>query len=96
MWNFPLVLDGLSMAPFEPLESAFLTCNYLTKKKKKKRVGDLQALSVASSCLEIAPDMVKAFLHLRPGYVQRVPINVALSVILQAFCPPPFQTVDQE
>ncbi len=40
--------------------------------------------------------MVKAFLHPRPGYIPKVPTNVARSIMLQAFCPPPFQNSDQE
>lgn len=55
------------MAPFEPIESfseKFLSPKmaFLLAITSLKRVGDLQALSVAS-CLEFAPDMVKAFLH---------------------------------
>ncbi len=61
-----------------------------------KRIGDLPTLSVAPSCLEFALGMVKAFLHPRPGYVPKVPANVARSIMLQAFCPPPFQNADQE
>jgi len=41
-----------------------------------KRVGYLQALSVASSCLEFAPVVVKFFSHLRLGCVPKVPTNV--------------------
>jgi hypothetical protein len=40
--------------------------------------------------------MVKAFLHPRPVYVPKVHTNVARSIKLQAFCPPPFQNSDQE
>ncbi len=40
--------------------------------------------------------MVKAFLHPRPGYVPKVPANVARSIMLQAFSPPPFQNADRE
>ncbi len=61
-----------------------------------KRIGDLQALSVAPSCLEFAPGMVTAFLHARPGYVPKFPASVARLILLQAFCPPPFQNADQE
>ncbi len=61
-----------------------------------KRIGDLQALSIAPSCLEFALGMVKAFLHPRPIYVPKVPANVARSSMLQAFCPPPLQNTDQE
>ncbi len=40
--------------------------------------------------------MVKAFLHLRPDYIPKVPTNVVRSIMLQAFCPPPFQNADQK
>ncbi|KAI2650799.1 hypothetical protein H4Q32_024835 [Labeo rohita] len=61
-----------------------------------KWVGDLQALSVASSHLEFAPGMTKAFLYPRPGYVPKVPTNTPQPVVLQAFCPPPFREPDQQ
>ncbi|KAI2665149.1 hypothetical protein H4Q32_021359 [Labeo rohita] len=61
-----------------------------------KRVGDLQALSVAPSHLDFAPGMAKAFLYPRPGYVPKVPSSAPRPVILQAFCPPPFQDMDQQ
>lgn len=32
----------------------------------------------------------------RPGYVLKVPTDMAQPIIFQAFCPPPFQTMDQE
>ncbi len=61
-----------------------------------KRIGDVQALSLAPSCLEFGPGMVKAFLHPRPGYVPKVPTNVARSIMLQAFCPLPYYNADQK
>ncbi len=100
-WDLAIVLQGLSLAPFEPLEEVpakFLTLKalFLLAISSLKRIGDLQALSVAPSCLEFAPGMVKAFLHPKPGYIPKVPANVARSIMLQAFCPPPFQDADQE
>ncbi len=100
-WDLAIVLQGLSMASFEPLEEVppkFLTLKalFLLSISSLKRIEDLQALSVAPSCLEFAPGMVKAFLHSRPGYVPKVPANVARLIILQAFCPPPFQNANQE
>ncbi len=100
-WDLAIVLQGLSMASFEPLEEVpakFLTLKalFLLSISSLKRIEDLQALSVAPSCLEFAPGMVKAFLHSRPGYVPKDPANVARLIILQAFCPPPFQNADQE
>ncbi len=89
------------LAPFEPLEEVqakFLTLKalFLLAISSHKRIADLQALLFAPSCLEFAPGMVNAFLHPRPGYVPKVPTNVVRSIMLQAFCPTPFQNVDQE
>ncbi len=100
-WDLAIVLQGLSLAPFEPLEEVpakflILKALFLLAISSLKRIGDLQALPVAPSCLEFAPDMVKVFLHPRPGYIPKVPANVARSIMLQAFCPPPFQNADQE
>ncbi|CAM4662369.1 unnamed protein product [Leuciscus chuanchicus] len=100
-WDLSVALQGLSQAPFEPIEEVpekFLTLKalFLLAISSLKRIGDLQALSVAPSCLEFAPGMVKAFLHPRPGYIPKVPTNVVRPVVLQAFCPPPFQNADQE
>ncbi|CAM4528872.1 unnamed protein product [Leuciscus chuanchicus] len=100
-WDLSFVLQGLFQAPFEPIEEVpekFLTLKalFLLAISSLKRIGDLQALSVAPSCLEFAPGMVKAFLHPRPGYIPKVPTNVVRPVVLQAFCPPPFQNADQE
>lgn len=52
-----------------------------------KRVGDLQASSVASSRLHFAPGLVKVILQPRPGYVPKVPYLAIHPVILQAFSP---------
>ena len=100
-WDLSLVLQGLSQAPFEPLEE--LPIKLLSLKTllllaitSLKRVGDLQALSVVPSCLEFAPGMTKVFLYPRPGYVPKVLTNVARSIMLQAFCPPPFDDHEQE
>jgi len=53
-------------------------------------------LSDGPSGLQFAPGMVKAFLPPWPRYIPKVPTNVAGPVVLQAFCPPPFNTPDQE
>ncbi len=99
-WDMAIVLQGFSLAPFKPLKEVpakllNLKALFLLAISCLKRIGDLQALSVAPSCLEFALSMVKAFLHPRPGYVPKVPANVARSIMLQAFCPPPFQNADQ-
>ncbi len=85
-WDLAIALQGLSLTFF------FFTLNalFLLPISSLKRIGDLQALSVAPSYLEFASGMVKAFLHPRPGYIPKVPANVVRSIVLQAFCPPPF------
>ncbi|XDV39759.1 hypothetical protein PO909_008949 [Leuciscus waleckii] len=100
-WDLALVLEGLSGAPFEPLESVsekFLTFKtvFLLAISSLKRVGDLQALSVSPTCLEFAPGMVKEFLYPKQGYVPKVPTIIPRPIVLQAFCPPPFTSSDQE
>ncbi|XDV35947.1 hypothetical protein PO909_005809 [Leuciscus waleckii] len=100
-WDLAIVLEGLSGAPFEPLESVsekFLTFKtiFLLAISSLKRVGDLQALSVSPTCLEFAPGMVKAFLYPKQGYVPKVPTNIPRPIVLQAFYPPPFASLDQE
>lgn len=94
-----MVLEGLSLAPFETLDSIsekLLKMAFLLTITSLKKVGDLQALLVASSCLEFAPGRVKAILHPRLGYVPKLAMSIAHYTILQAFHPPPFVSVDQE
>ncbi|XP_073699674.1 uncharacterized protein [Garra rufa] len=66
----PVVLEALCKPPFEPIEE--ISDRLLTIKAalllaltSLKRVGDLQSLSVASSHIEFAPGMAKAFLYPR-------------------------------
>ncbi|XP_010783025.1 ryanodine receptor 2-like [Notothenia coriiceps] len=55
-WNLPLVLDALSSPPFEPLAQVglkwlSLKAAFLLAITSGKRVGELHALSVSSTCL---------------------------------------------
>ncbi len=64
-WDLAIVLQGLSLPLFEPLEEVpakFFTLKalFLLAISSLKRIGDLQALSVAPSCLVFAPGMVKS------------------------------------
>ncbi len=96
IWDLAIVLQGLALAPFKPLEEVpakFLTLKalFLLAISSLKRIGDLQTLSVAPSCLEFSPVIVKAFLHPRPGYVPKVPANVAQYALpsagIRCLCP---------
>ncbi|KAL0177445.1 hypothetical protein M9458_026339, partial [Cirrhinus mrigala] len=100
-WDLSVVLEALCRPPFEPIKE--ISDHHLTIKtvlilalSSLKRVGDLQALSVAPSFLDFAPGLAKAFLYPRAGYVPKVPSSAQRPVVLQAFCPPPFREPDQQ
>ncbi|KAI2650818.1 Transposon Ty3-G Gag-Pol polyprotein [Labeo rohita] len=91
-WDLAVVLQGLQQDPFEPLQSVELDAlsfktALLTALTSIKRVGDLQALSVNSSCLEFGPADSHVVLRPRPGYVPKVPTTPFRDqvVTLQAF-----------
>ncbi len=98
-WDLAVVLEALCKPPFEPIEQVserLLTLKtvLLLAISSLKRVGDLQALSVAS--IDFTPGLAKVFLYPRVGYVPKVPSSVPRPVVLQAFCPPPFREPNQE
>ncbi|KAI2665856.1 Transposon Ty3-G Gag-Pol polyprotein [Labeo rohita] len=100
-WDLSVVLEALCLLPFELNDE--ISDRHLTIKmvlflalSSLKRVGDLQALSVAPCFLDFAPDLSKAFLYPRTGYVPKVPSSAPRPVVLQAFCPPPFWEPDQQ
>ncbi|KAL0146715.1 hypothetical protein M9458_058055, partial [Cirrhinus mrigala] len=77
-WDLTVVLQGLQQDPFEPLQSVeldtlSLKTALLTALTSVKRVGDLQALAVNSSCLEFGPADSHVVLRSQPGYVPKVP-----------------------
>ncbi|KAK0130707.1 hypothetical protein N1851_034661 [Merluccius polli] len=60
-WDLPLVLEAMSLPPFEPLTQVGLKwlsmkVAFLLAITSAKRVGELQALSVAETCLRWNPD----------------------------------------
>ena len=98
-WDLAVVLEALCKPPFEPIEEISdrlltLKTAFLLAISSLRRVGDLQALSVAPSYLDFAPGLAKAFLYPRAGYVPKVPSSAPRPVVLQAFCPPPFREPD--
>jgi hypothetical protein len=67
-WDLAVVFEGLSLAPFESLESAsekFLTLRvaFLLAINALKIVWDLQALCISPPCLEFVPGRMKSILH---------------------------------
>ncbi|KAL0154229.1 hypothetical protein M9458_050483 [Cirrhinus mrigala] len=89
-WDLSVVLEALC------IEDLTIKTVLLLALMSLKRVGDLQALSVAPSHLDFAPGMAKAFLYPRSEYVPKVPSSAPRAVVLQAFCPPPFLDSDQQ
>ncbi len=99
-WDLAVVLEALCKPPFEPIEEISdrhlsLKTTFLLAITSLKRVGDLQALSVAPSYLNFAPGLAKAFLYPRAGYTPKVPTTAPRPIVLQAFHPPPFRDPDQ-
>ncbi|KAL0196765.1 hypothetical protein M9458_005305, partial [Cirrhinus mrigala] len=77
-WDLAVVLQGLQQDPFEPLQSVeldtlSLKMALLTTLTSVRKVGDLQAHSINSSCLEFGPADSHVVLRPRPGYVPKVP-----------------------
>ncbi len=69
-WDLPTVLRALKGPPFEPLQSSSLRVlslktALLSALASVKQVGDLQALSVNSACLEFGPNDSKVVLKPR-------------------------------
>ncbi len=102
-WDLPVVIEGLMLAPFEPLESApeqilTLKVTLLLVLTSLKRVGDLQALSVSKMCMDFALGLVKVTLRPRPGYVPKVLSTSFRSqvVMLPSFHSPPFASGEDE
>ncbi len=102
-WDLSVVLEGLVVAPFEPLESApdrilTLKVTLLLALTSLKRVGELQALSVSEMCMDFAPGLVKVTLRPRSGYVPKVLSTSFRSqvVTLHSFHPPPFASGEDE
>ncbi len=89
-WDLAVVFEALCRPPFELIEEISdrhlpLKNVFLLAISSLKRVGDLQALLVAPTHLDIAPGMAKAFLYPRVGYVPKVPCVTPQPVVLQAF-----------
>ncbi len=94
-WNLVVVLEAFCKAPFEPIKEISdrlitIKTAFLLAISSLKRVGDLQALSVASAYLDFAPGKATEFLYPRVGYVPKVPSVAPQPIVLQAVCPPPF------
>ena len=102
-WDLVTVLNALTKTPFEPLRDAELRVlsfktALLVAIVSAKRVGNLAALSVHQSCLTFSPGNRSASLRPNPAFQPKV-ISAGFSstvINLSAFCPPPFQSEEEE
>ncbi|XP_029968087.1 uncharacterized protein LOC115403361 [Salarias fasciatus] len=98
-WDLAVVLNGLSRAPFEPLEEVSL--KHLSLKTalllalaSAKRVSDIHALSVHSSCTQFAPGNARVSLKPHLAFVPKV-VGSCSPIVLTAFSPPPFSSPEE-
>ncbi|XP_073690968.1 uncharacterized protein [Garra rufa] len=101
-WDLSMVLGVLSQYPFEPLgdislKLLSLKTALLLALASAKRVSDLHALSVHSSCTKFSINGDKVFLRPNPAFMPKCFPAFACEVIqLSAFHPPPFSSSEDK
>ncbi|KAI2667323.1 Signal recognition particle SEC65 subunit [Labeo rohita] len=99
-WDLRLVLDGLSMSPFEPLDKvdfkilSFKTA-LLVALVSAKRVSEIHAFSVHSACLQFMSGDAGVVLKPNPAFMLKV-VNAINPLELIAFYPRPFASSEQQ
>ncbi|XP_026102951.1 uncharacterized protein LOC113074342 [Carassius auratus] len=99
-WDLVLVLDALSVSPFEPLDKADLKLlsfktALLLALASAKRVSEIHALSVNSACTQFMPGDAGVLLKPNPVFMPKV-VNSIVPLKLRAFNPPPFASAEQQ
>ncbi len=96
-WVLSVVLNALSKAPFEPIDNIALKLlalktALLLALATAKRVSELHALSIHSSCMMFAPGGRRVTFKPNPAFVPKVfdHAGAVRSIDLLAFHPPPF------
>ncbi|KAI2661921.1 hypothetical protein H4Q32_007626 [Labeo rohita] len=101
-WDLSMVLEVLSQNPFEPLgdislKLLSLKTALLLALASAKRVSDLHALSVHSSCMKFSISGDKVLLRPNPAFMPKCFPAFACEVIqLSAFHPPPFSSSEDK
>ena len=91
LWDLAVVLNGLKMTPFEPLEGAdmkhlSLKTVLLLALASAKRVSDIHALSVHPSCTQFAPGQTRVLLKPNPAFTPKV-VGSCTPIDIEAFPP---------
>ncbi|XP_056116182.1 uncharacterized protein LOC130092366 [Rhinichthys klamathensis goyatoka] len=99
-WDLALVLEALSMSPFEPLDEidlkilSFKTALLLAL-ASAKRVSEIHALSVHSACTQFMPEDAGVVLRPNPAFMPKI-VNSITPLELRAFYSPPFASSKQQ
>ena len=101
-WDLSMVLEVLAQQPFEPLGDislrllSFKTALLLAL-ASAKRVSDLHALSVHSSCTKFSLSGDRVWLKPNPAFVPKCfPAFTGGVIELSAFHPPPFSSAEDQ
>ncbi|XP_063055985.1 uncharacterized protein LOC134449808, partial [Engraulis encrasicolus] len=101
-WDLSLVLNALSQAPFEPLQTASIkVLSYKTALLlalvSAKRVSEITALSIHPSCMEFSADNNNVTLRPNVAFIPKVSMLYgSCDLQLTSFNPPPFSSQEQE
>lgn len=99
-WDLSVVLQALTEHPFEPLggiEMKMLSLKtvLLLALTTAKRVSDIHALSVHSSCMRFSPDNLRVSLRPNPAFIPKV-VGACSQAELDAFQPPPHTSSEEQ
>ncbi|XP_071996906.1 uncharacterized protein [Engystomops pustulosus] len=100
-WDLSLVLDALTMGPFEPIDPSqmrFLTQKtaFLIAITSARRLGELQALSICEPYLSVSEDRIT--LRLDRNFLPKIVSNFHRNqeIILPTFCHHPKNPVEEK
>ncbi|XP_072001164.1 uncharacterized protein [Engystomops pustulosus] len=100
-WDLSLVLDALTMGPFEPIDPSHM--RFLTQKTafliaitSARRLGELQALSICEPYLSVSEDRIT--LRLDRNFLPKIVSNFHRNqeIILPTFCHHPKNPVEEK
>ncbi len=100
LMGFGIVLDALTMSPFEPLDKvdfkilSFKTALLLAL-ASAKRVSEIHAFSVHSACLQFMSGDAGVILKPNPAFMPKI-LKAIIPLELRAFNPPPFASSEQQ
>ncbi|XP_025766655.1 uncharacterized protein LOC112848041 [Oreochromis niloticus] len=100
-WDLSLVLGAVSQPPFEPLSQVeikilSLKTALLLALASAKHISDIHALSIHKQCTRFTRDNSRVILRPNLAFVPQNPYLQCTPLELEAFCPPPFSSPEQE